>query len=435
MASQAATKASLCVTRAESAARTIICPHCDRVNLLPALKPGFRARCTCCATLLATHLPQRQTALTLYALAALFMQLLANSFPFIHLEAAGLSHQIVLADVLRQLSLDGFNLLACLFLFGVQLIPTGCMVIILLLLYQRALPLACKRILARLPLSAKAWGMAEIFTAGVLVSFVKLIAYGEIGLGLSFWAWCLFCLLQLRTLYYLDRAWLWQYIAPLPAAPVALKQGESGIQQHARGCLSCTAPLSLTQRRCPRCGVCGGARRMHSLQLTMALLLTACLLYVPANILPIMSTQTAIENYDATIFSGVVLLWRSGSYPIALIIFVASIVVPSAKIAALAWLCWRTKRVRVDERYTALRIYAIVEFIGRWSMIDLFVVAVLAALVRLAPLMQVSPAIGTLPFAGVVILSMLAATTYDPRLLWDEASTAPIKERASVTHH
>ncbi|HET8792101.1 MAG TPA: paraquat-inducible protein A, partial [Modicisalibacter sp.] len=131
----------------------------------------------------------------------------------------------------------------------------------------------------------------------------------------------------------------------------------------------------------------------------------------------------------STIIGGVVELWQIGSYPVATVIFVASILVPVGKLLALGWLCIAAKRSAGYHPAIRTRLYRLTEFIGRWSMVDIFVVAILAALIRGGALMSVSPGPAALPFAGVVVLTMLAAFTFDPRLLWEASS--PAKE----AHH
>ena len=160
-------------------------------------------------------------------------------------------------------------------------------------------------------------------------------------------------------------------------------------------------------------------RRKNSLQWTMALLVTSIMLYLPANILPIMITDLLGDKMPSTILAGVILLWGEGSYPVAGVIFIASIMVPTLKMIAIAWLCWDAKGHGKRDSERMHLIYEVVEFVGRWSMIDVFVIAVLSALVRMGGLMSIYPAMGASMFALVVIMTMFAAMTFDPRLSWD----------------
>jgi len=395
---------------------------------LPDVPQGSRASCPRCHSVLTANWPELRKRPTGYALAALFMLLLANLFPFITMKVAGLSSQISLPEIPRVMVSEDYSSLATLFLAFVQAIPALCMLTIILLVNRIPMPVSLRLGLARILFQLRSWGMAEIFMAGVLVSFVKLMAYGDIGLETSFWPWCLFCLLQLRAFQCVDRRWLWEQIAPLPPLPHAPEKGVSGLEQGLRSCPCCTAILAADHPDCPRCGVIAAPRRKHSLQWTLALLFTSLMIYIPANMLPIMVTETLGTPYPSNIMAGVILLWSDGSYPVALVIFIASIMVPSLKMLAIGWLCWNASgRGQRDSERMHL-IYEIVEFVGRWSMIDVFVIAVLSALVRMGQLMNVYPATGALLFALVVILTMIAAMTFDPRLTWDRVREHTTKE-------
>lgn len=187
-------------------------------------------------------------------------------------------------------------------------------------------------------------------------------------------------------------------------------------------CHTCLALSPLANRRCQRCHGTLHARLPNSLQRTAALLITACILYLPANLLPIMTTQTLGSAVDSTIIGGVRLLWEMGSWPVALVILTASVMVPIGKILALAVLCWLTHRPHPMTAAQSTRLYRLTEFIGKWSMVDVFVVAILVALIQMGDLMAVRPGAAALAFAGVVITTMVAAESFDPRLIWDKES-------------
>ncbi|MSE18671.1 paraquat-inducible membrane protein A, partial [Pantoea agglomerans] len=211
---------------------------------------------------------------------------------FRHHHLRYLTSQITLAQIPQVMVTEDYSSLATLFLLFVQAVPAFCMITIILLVNRVPLPTGLKTGLARILFQLRNWGMAEIFMAGVLVSFVKLMAYGEIGLETSFWPWVLFCLLQLRAFQCVDRRGLWDSLSPRPALPHPPEVGISGLEQGLRSCPCCTAILPEAEHKCPRCGVTAEARRKHSLQWTLALLFTSILLYIPANLLPIMVTET-----------------------------------------------------------------------------------------------------------------------------------------------
>jgi paraquat-inducible protein A len=407
----------------------ILCPDCDLLVTLPALQYGQKASCPRCKSTLTTRWKEPRKRPLGYALCALFMLVLANMFSCVNMNVKGLTSQITLIQIPQVLVADDYASMASLFMIVVQLIPAFCMLAIVILCGRAPLPRAWKIRIAWILFHLKPWCMVEIFLAGVLVSFVKLIAYGEVGIGTSFIPYVLFCLLQVRAFQCTDRYWLWNQAAPTPTIAQPLRVGQSGLSQGLRSCECCMAILPAKQSVCPRCTSKGHARKRYSLQWTMALLVTSLMLYIPANLMPIMITQSLGTKMTSTIMAGVVFLWGEGSYPIAMVIFIASIMVPSLKMLAIAWLCWDAQsRKRVDRERQHV-IYEVVELVGRWSMIDVFVIAVLSALVRMGQLMSIYPDIGALLFALVVILTMFAATTFDPRLIWDRSGTFDNKEQ------
>ena len=160
-------------------------------------------------------------------------------------------------------------------------------------------------------------------------------------------------------------------------------------------------------------------RQSDSIQRTLALLVTATLLYIPANLYPIMYTDQIGTTEASTILGGVVLLINLGSVPVALVIFLFSVIVPSGKLMAMFYLVWTVERHSpLDPRQRSV-MYRIVEFIGKWSMVDIFVVSILVALVHLSGLLVIRPGVAAICFAGVVIVTMIAAQSFDSRLIWD----------------
>jgi len=188
-------------------------------------------------------------------------------------------------------------------------------------------------------------------------------------------------------------------------------------------CLQCRATvraLRVAHPRCPRCYAHLYQRKPHSLALTAALLVCAAVLYIPANLLPVMYTRTIFDDEEDTIMSGVLTLLHSGSWPIALLVFVASIVVPLLKIIALTVVLFSAWRRSPRYRTERSELFRMVEFIGRWSMLDVYAISLLVALVQIRSLAFVSVGWGALAFGAVVVLTMFAARTFDERLLWEE---------------
>ena len=192
-----------------------------------------------------------------------------------------------------------------------------------------------------------------------------------------------------------------------------------------RSCELLTRPANGQQAgHCPRCGAKLVWRSHHSIQRTWALVIAAAIFYIPANLLPVLTTNTPAGSESDTIMAGVVFLYTSGAWPLALMVLVASVMIPSGKIAALAYLLISVQRRSANNNRQRTRLYRLVELIGRWSMLDVFVDTFVVALVQLSPLMSVAPGPGVVFFMAVVILTMLAAQSFDPRLIWDPETAA-----------
>ncbi|HUO04871.1 MAG TPA: paraquat-inducible protein A [Candidatus Binataceae bacterium] len=194
--------------------------------------------------------------------------------------------------------------------------------------------------------------------------------------------------------------------------------------QHCETCglLSRPAPGAI-DGRCPRCDEELTFRKPGSIQRTWAFLIAAAICYIPANVLPVLSTTTAAGTESDTILQGVVLLWSPTGWPLSLIVLFASIMIPSAKILALGYLLFSVQFGSAQNHRQRLRLFRTVEFIGRWSMVDVFVDTFTAALIQLQPLMEVEPGPGLFFFAAVVVLTMMAVESFDPRLIWDSAGS------------
>ena len=192
-------------------------------------------------------------------------------------------------------------------------------------------------------------------------------------------------------------------------------------------------------QKCSRCGHVLHARKPMSVQRTWACVVAAAVLYVPANVLPIMTTVQALQHEDHTLIGGILELWGEGSWGLSIIVFIASIAVPVLKIGALALLAWSTRYAPTWRRLDRARLYRLIEAVGHWSMLDVYVVVLLAATIRFGPLASVSAGPGLLAFAAVVVLTMLATYTFDPKLIWDDPKPAaqrePVPPNTGVAEH
>lgn len=408
------------------------CHECDWVVMLPALRPNEEAQCPRCShTLVKRHYRPVQRSIAL-AISAFVAMLLAVYFPFVSFRVAGFNHRMEVSETATTLLSFDQPIVAILVALTIIVLPALYLlsVIWLQLGLLRARPLAFSREIARALHHMHPWMMADVFIIGALVSLIKVAGMAEIQLGIGFWAFCSFALLLLMTMRSIDADWMWFSIAGEPLAPEGSQTGQTAASQNLVSCGTCGVINRVSDQpkmACRRCGEKLHSRLPHSLQRTWALIFTASLMYIPANVYPIMQTTALGQTKPSTIIGGVIDLINIGSWPIALIIFFASIIVPVGKILALIWLCYRVHNSSELGQLSRIRLYRVTEFIGRWSMIDVFVVAILVALIRAGNFMSITPGPAALAFASVVVLTMLAAITFDPRLIWDKPLPKPVK--------
>ncbi|MBV8470721.1 MAG: paraquat-inducible protein A [Burkholderiaceae bacterium] len=220
-------------------------------------------------------------------------------------------------------------------------------------------------------------------------------------------------------------------------APTVATAGARGLWR----CSTCThlwpAPVgsldsSDTALLCGRCGTAVLRRTSQSIASSWALLIAAAILYIPANVLPVMHTHTLMGDQNDTIFSGIVYLWMEGSWPLALVVFVASIAVPLGKLLALSHLLLSVQRGSIQTPIRSLRQYRLLEVVGRWSMLDIYVISLLSALVQIQSMASIQPGPGAAAFGAVVVLTMMATHQFDPRLIWDRSASV-IRDKTIVS--
>jgi len=211
--------------------------------------------------------------------------------------------------------------------------------------------------------------------------------------------------------------------APIPLLSVSKSQ--TGASAGLMTCHICET-LGQIHANDAHCQVCGAhlhIRNKAAFSQSVAYLIAAYILYIPANLLPVMHTETIFGSEDDTIMSGVVLLFATGSWPLGLLVFFASVMVPLLKLFSMSFLLFTSWRGTTSHTLQRTQLFRIVETVGRWSMLDIYVVTVLVALVQFQSLASVYPGEGAFAFAAVVVLTMLSALNFDSRLIWDAIDT------------
>jgi paraquat-inducible protein A len=409
--------------------RTLLaCHECDLLQRESPLPRGGVLRChRCCAELYRDHTDgvDRPLALTL---AAIVLFVIGNAFPIVGLAVNGDLVQTTLLGAVRVLYRDGMWPIAGLVFattFLMPLLQMAAMAYLLAPLHFRRLPYRYDIVFRVLHL-ARPWGMTEVLILGLLVALVKLAHIASVVPGVALWSFGALMLLLAAAGSAFDPRALWQYVkvdhgGHSNALGTARLPARTALRGGLLSCHSCglLAKSGKQHTNCPRCGSSLHVRRPDSYARTWAFLIAAMVLYIPANALPVMNTSSLFGTEKDTILSGVVYLWTSGSWTLAIVVFIASIAVPMLKIIALVFLVISTQRRSASLLLARTRIYRMVEFVGRWSMLDIYVITILVALVQFNALATIQAGPAAIAFGAVVVLTMCAAMSFDPRLMWD----------------
>ncbi|MET2897735.1 paraquat-inducible protein A [Vibrio rotiferianus] len=413
----------------------IACEECGLVVHIPDIEQGQKAKCPRCEHALTKVNTKPYQSVIAISVACLIMLVLSVSFPFMSFSVQGLSQEITLMHAAKMLAEFHNALLGALLLATVVVLP-AIYVGLILFLHLEALkslkhPIGKKQVrmaktLCRILFRVEPWLMVDVFLIGVLVSLIKIASLADIGMGSSFWAFCVYTVLVVKCISMVDKSWLWGHFIPVIKL-AGVKEGDTHHSENHIGCHTCHQLNPIEDKKYQKCIRCQSPVHkydpINNLQKAWALLFASIIFYIPANLYPMMYTVSLGHSEGSTIMEGIVLLWQLGSYPIAAVIFFASVFIPMAKMLALAWLYYNAQKAQYlppEESISRLKIYRITEFIGRWSMIDIFVVAILVALVQLQNLMAIYPGPAALSFAAVVIFTMLSAMIFDSRLLWQK---------------
>jgi paraquat-inducible protein A len=397
------------------------CHECGLIHRVVEFEHDRIAECHRCGAALYRSRPEGVDHALSLVVAAIVLFVLANVFPFMSFNLEGRSETMLLGSGFWRLYQDGQWAISILILMVGILMPLARLLLqiyILLPLRFGIMPPNAEPIF-RLASRLRPWAMTEIYLVGVIVAYVKLVDFAQIGLGVGLLAFAALIVVMAWADAALDPHEVWERLEP--QATVSLLHGsEPGILVACHDCGQIVKTAG-EHAHCPRCGAALHRRKPESLQRTWACLLAAAILYIPANAYPILTIISFGKGAPSTILGGVIELIQSGMLPIAAVVFLASVLVPVLKILGLAFLT-----ASVQFRWTwrpreRTFIYRIIEGIGRWSMIDIFMISILVGLVTLGNVATIEPGPAATCFAGVVIITMIGSMSFDPRLIWDVA--------------
>lgn len=391
------------------------CPHCGQFCRLGPRRPGMVAECPRCGEPL-WRMRQVNISFPLAcATAALPFYLFALLAPFLEIEAYGRFSLARLDTGPAQLLAQGWGLVAALVFTVTLLAPAAKLAILLLVLAGRhVLPARLLKLLFRWYLPLSPWAMIDVYLLGFLVAYTRLTGMATVHLDTALYALIGFMLAMAAADGSLDIEALWRKLderghhPPHHAGGVSIGCDTCGLLNHAE-----------EGEPCHRCHVPLRHRKENSVNRAWALVLAAALLYIPANLYPFMAVTQLTRTQGYTIMSGIVELAQDGLWPLALLVFFASITIPLIKLVLMVYILVMTQLRRTAFLLTRARAYRFIDFIGRWSMIDIFMVSILVALLRFGRFANVQANLGAMCFAAVVVLTILAVNAFDPRLMWD----------------
>ena len=411
---------------AENQAR-VACPDCGLVQRLPPRRRRYVVECRRCARLLAGTATGRVDAPLAFALAALLLLIPATVEPMLSVASHGAERTCWLWSGIVGLWQEGFAPLA---------VIVGAFCVAFPYVYLAALiaALAALRLGARAHIGAvfrwimrlRPWMMLEIFLVGCFVAYSRLRLV--VGVHVLAGGWCLMAATGalLLALTQLEERTVWEVLPLRCARPYSRwhsspHAGERGEQGQAIACTACELLVTGAHAggACPRCGAALHHRKPYAFRVTAALVAAGFMLYVPANALPVLTLVSFGDEQSNTIITGVLELIHNRLWPLAIIVFLASIVVPLLKLCGLTWMLLATLQGSQRTLLARTRFFRFIDTVGSWSNIDVFVASVLVGLLQFGAIAQARAGGGLVAFAAVVILTMIATRTFDTRLMWD----------------
>lgn len=403
-------------------AEVMACHECGTIHRLPAMSDNTVARCvTCNAKIFVRFVRSVERTLALY-LAALVLFVVANAFPILSMSIGGQANASTILDSARALYDEGMwplaiavGLAGCLLPLA-QILGTLAVLLPLQLGWRAPWMVAGFRWVERL----QPWAMMEVYLLGVIVAYVKLQDLAIVHLGVALYAFVGTIILMAAANARFEPHAVWRRLGPQATEDILAPAPGTRLL----ACEQCDQLVradeaSLHGLECPRCAAPVHRRKPDSLNRSWALALTAAVLYVPANLLPVMTVTSFGKGTPDTITSGVIELIHANMLPIALLVFFASILVPVLKLLGLVYLLVSVRMHSTRRLRDRTLMYRIIEGVGRWSMVDVFMIGILCALVALGNLATIAPGPGAVAFCSVVIVTILAAMAFDPRLMWD----------------
>lgn len=393
-----------------------MCRSCDLTVSVTQIKKHYDCICPRCGRKLLSNNLVKEGDVAIVAFAALIFLFISIIEPFMSISAMGTGAAMSLNSIVSILNKQWGSLLYV-FLFFTFFAPVSVLALIVFIGGFRFKP---NIFLAKFYQFNHGMCMVDVFVLGIVVSLIKLTALADVTFYVGFYTTFIFSVLMIWCCLKFNPSILWEKIKK--QSELKLMAGKSAMSQSYKVCQECGYVFKANDDidLCPRCKSKVAYRRKNCISKSLALLLSALILYLPSNLYPVMYTEFIGSNTGSNIIEGVIEMWQMNSYFVSFVILLASIFIPAFKIISMLFILYATKYSKIVVNKRVSRLYRFVLFIGRWSLIDVYVVIIMSSIVKIGNILNIEPGFAIICFCSVVIITVFSAEEFDERLIWNK---------------
>ena len=393
-----------------------MCRSCDLTVSVTQIKKHYDCICPRCGRKLLSNNLVKEGDVAIVAFAALIFLFISIIEPFMSISAMGTGSAMSLNSIVSILNKQWGSLLYV-FLFFTFFAPVSVLSLIVFIGGFRFKP---NIFLAKFYQFNHGMCMVDVFVLGIVVSLIKLTALADVTFYVGFYTTFIFSVLMIWCCLKFNPSILWEKIKK--QSELKLIAGKSAMSQSYKVCQECGYVFKANDDidLCPRCKSKVAYRRKNCISKSLALLLSALILYLPSNLYPVMYTEFIGSNTGSNIIEGVIEMWQMNSYFVSFVILLASIFIPAFKIISMLFILYATKYSKIVVNKRVSRLYRFVLFIGRWSLIDVYVVIIMSSIVKIGNILNIEPGFAIICFCSVVIITVFLAEAFDERLIWNK---------------
>lgn len=393
-----------------------MCRSCDLAVSITQMKKHYDCICPRCGRKLLSNNLVKEGDVAIVAFAALIFLFISIIEPFMSISAMGTGAEMSLNSIVYILNKQ-WGLLLYIFLFFTFFAPISVLSIIV---FIGGLKFKPNVFLAKFYQFNHGMCMVDVFVLGIIVSLIKLTGLADVTFYIGFYTTFIFSVLMIWCCLKFNPSLLWEKIKS--QSELNLVVGQSAMSQLYKVCHECGFVFKGIDGVdiCPRCKSKVYFRRKNCISKSLALLLSALILYLPSNLYPVMYTEFIGSNTGSNIIEGVIAMWQMHSYLVSFVILLASIFIPAFKICSMIFILYATRYSKIVVNKRVSRLYRFVLLIGRWSLIDVYVVIIMSSIVKIGNLLDIEPGFAIICFCSVVIITVFSAEAFDERLIWNK---------------